>query len=48
MELQGGMILYDIFSKHLNISEIYLFGQGYVVQNNNDLSMCSAVTSESV
>ena len=37
--------LYDIFCKHLNISQIYLFGRGYAVQNNDNLSVCSVVTS---
>ena len=36
--------LYDTFCKHLDISQIYIFGRAYIVQNNDDLSVHSAVT----
>ena len=37
--------LYDIFCKYLNISQIYMFGRAYTVQNNANLSVCSVVAS---
>ena len=37
--------LYDIFCKYLNISQIYMFGRAYTVQNNDNLSVCSVVAS---
>ena len=37
--------LYDIFCKHLNISQVYLFGKAYIVLNQDNLHLNSAVAS---
>ena len=37
--------LYEIFCKHLNISQVYLFGRAYIVQNQDGLNLDSAVLS---
>ena len=37
--------LYDIFCKHLNVSQVYLFGKAYIVLNQDNLHLNSAVAS---